>query len=308
MRSRRGSTSGASRSIRASDSRSGASTRLRVLASLERLAAWGYPVVVGVSRKRFVGELSGVERRRRECTEAWARRSPRSSAARASFAYTTSRATRQALERGRCRAPRGRGDGDTMNALAPLRVLHPGWRDVVEVLVVAYALYRVLLLFHGTRTLQIVERHRACCWRSTPRAWIMKLEMITYLLGFVFQYGAIALLVVFAPELRAALAHLGQARFAGLFRQMETARGGRGDRRSDRAPEPVGNRRDHRDRARGAARRLHRSPARRWRRKSPPICWRRSSRRTRRCTTGRCSCAATRSSRRDASFRCRRNR
>ncbi|MFL5620000.1 MAG: dihydropteroate synthase [Gemmatimonadaceae bacterium] len=33
---------------------------LRVLASLGRLAAWGYPVVVGVSRKRFVGELSGV--------------------------------------------------------------------------------------------------------------------------------------------------------------------------------------------------------------------------------------------------------
>jgi dihydropteroate synthase len=33
---------------------------LRVLASLGRLAAWGHPVVVGVSRKRFVGELSGV--------------------------------------------------------------------------------------------------------------------------------------------------------------------------------------------------------------------------------------------------------
>ena len=33
---------------------------LRVLASLERLAAWGFPVVVGASRKRFVGELSGV--------------------------------------------------------------------------------------------------------------------------------------------------------------------------------------------------------------------------------------------------------
>jgi dihydropteroate synthase len=34
---------------------------LRVLASLERLVAWGYPVVVGASRKRFVGELSGVQ-------------------------------------------------------------------------------------------------------------------------------------------------------------------------------------------------------------------------------------------------------
>jgi diadenylate cyclase len=51
-------------------------------------------------------------------------------------------------------------------------------------------------------------------------AWVLKLEMITYVLSFVFQYGAIALLVVFAPELRAALAHLGQARFARLFRQM----------------------------------------------------------------------------------------
>lgn len=33
---------------------------IRVLAELDRLAARGFPVVVGVSRKRFVGELSGV--------------------------------------------------------------------------------------------------------------------------------------------------------------------------------------------------------------------------------------------------------
>ena len=33
---------------------------LRALACLDRLAAWGHPVVVGASRKRFIGELSGV--------------------------------------------------------------------------------------------------------------------------------------------------------------------------------------------------------------------------------------------------------
>ena len=33
---------------------------LAVLAALPRLAAWGYPVLVGVSRKRFVGEITGV--------------------------------------------------------------------------------------------------------------------------------------------------------------------------------------------------------------------------------------------------------
>jgi len=32
---------------------------LRALACLERLAAWGHPVVVGASRKRFIGEVTG---------------------------------------------------------------------------------------------------------------------------------------------------------------------------------------------------------------------------------------------------------
>ena len=33
---------------------------LRVLACLGRLVAWGYPVLVGASRKRFIGELTGT--------------------------------------------------------------------------------------------------------------------------------------------------------------------------------------------------------------------------------------------------------
>ena len=34
---------------------------LRVLAGLRRLVALGYPIMVGVSRKRFIGDLSGVQ-------------------------------------------------------------------------------------------------------------------------------------------------------------------------------------------------------------------------------------------------------
>lgn len=106
-----------------------------------------------------------------------------------------------------------------MSELGQLRLLHPGWRDLLEVLLVAYALYRVLLLFHGTRTLQTVSGVGVLLLVYAI-AWLLKLTMIGYLLGFVFQYGAIAMLVVFAPELRAALAHLGQARFAQLFDHM----------------------------------------------------------------------------------------
>ena len=106
-----------------------------------------------------------------------------------------------------------------MTELEQLRLLHPAWRDVFEVAVVALALYRVLTMFHGTRTLQMVTG-LGILLGVYAAAWLFKLEMIRYLLGFVFQYGAIALLVVFAPELRAALAHLGQARFGRLFHEM----------------------------------------------------------------------------------------
>ena len=35
---------------------------LATLAGLSRLVAWGFPVLVGVSRKRFVGEITGVSK------------------------------------------------------------------------------------------------------------------------------------------------------------------------------------------------------------------------------------------------------
>jgi diadenylate cyclase len=101
-----------------------------------------------------------------------------------------------------------------------LRLLHPGWRDAVEVLIIAYALYRILRLFHGPRTLQIVTAV-GILLGAYAAAWLLELGTITFLLRFAFQYGAIALLVVFAPELRAALAQLGQARFARVFHSME---------------------------------------------------------------------------------------
>jgi diadenylate cyclase len=52
---------------------------------------------------------------------------------------------------------------------------------------------------------------------------MLKLSMITYLLGIVFTYGAFAALIIFQPELRAGLAHLGQARVTRFFRRLEAS-------------------------------------------------------------------------------------
>src|SRR5688572_31170394 len=45
--------------------------------------------------------------------------------------------------------------------------------------------------------------------------------MITYVLDLVFTYGAFAALIIFQPELRAGLAHLGQSRVTRFFRRIE---------------------------------------------------------------------------------------
>ena len=103
-----------------------------------------------------------------------------------------------------------------------LRFLAFGWRDAIEIVVVAYGVYRLLLLLHGTRAVQMLIGIVVLVLTYTL-AWVFKFTMITYLLGIVFTYGAFAALVIFQPELRAALAHLGQSRVTRFFRRMEVS-------------------------------------------------------------------------------------
>ena len=103
-----------------------------------------------------------------------------------------------------------------------LRALHIDWRDGLEIGVVALVFYRVLLLIRGTRALQMLAGIVVLVGVYSL-AWFLKLAMITYLLGVVFTYGAFALLVIFQPELRAALARIGQSPVTRFFRKLDHA-------------------------------------------------------------------------------------
>jgi diadenylate cyclase len=92
----------------------------------------------------------------------------------------------------------------------------PGWRDVLEILIVAYVVYAMLRFLVGTRALRIVFGLMVLAVIYLV-AFLLKLSMITYLLGVVFTYGVFAVLVVFQPELRQALARLGQSRVFRVF-------------------------------------------------------------------------------------------
>ena len=106
-----------------------------------------------------------------------------------------------------------------MSILEQLRLLHPGWRDAVEIVVVSYAIYRVLVLIHRTRAMQVLVGITVLAV-AYGIAYVLQLGMIIYLLTLVFSYGAIALLVVFAPELRAALAQIGRSPMSRFFGHM----------------------------------------------------------------------------------------
>jgi diadenylate cyclase len=92
------------------------------------------------------------------------------------------------------------------------------WPDVVEILLVAFVIYRFLLFLVGTRAIQIVVGLMILSV-SYFAAVVAKFTMISYLLGFIFTYGAFAAIVVFQPELRNALARLGQSRLMRRFSQ-----------------------------------------------------------------------------------------
>jgi diadenylate cyclase len=92
----------------------------------------------------------------------------------------------------------------------------PAPRDVFEILIVAYLIYRVLLFLAGTRAVQIIMGF-LLLGLVYFSAGALDFHVITAIIGYVFTYGAFAAIVVFQPELRHALARLGRARALRWF-------------------------------------------------------------------------------------------
>jgi len=104
-----------------------------------------------------------------------------------------------------------------------LQFLRPGWTDLIDITMVAIVLYLVLVVIQRTRAMQIMLGVVLLVF-TYGFARLLNLILMRTLLEAVFQYGAIAALVVFQPELRAALARLGQNRMLRAFQRLEGSR------------------------------------------------------------------------------------
>jgi Uncharacterized conserved protein len=85
-------------------------------------------------------------------------------------------------------------------------------RDIIDILIVAFVLYRILLLIKETRAEQLMKGIGILLVLTKLSEWA-ELYTINWILSNAMTVGTLALLIVFQPELRRGLESLGRSRF-----------------------------------------------------------------------------------------------
>ena len=90
------------------------------------------------------------------------------------------------------------------------------WSDYLDIFVVALLIYKLLPLIRTPRTMRIARTVAAV----VILAWVtneMKLHTLSWILNQFLTIGLLAFVVLFQPELRGMLDHLGSVKLRNLF-------------------------------------------------------------------------------------------
>jgi diadenylate cyclase len=89
--------------------------------------------------------------------------------------------------------------------------------NLLDILVVTYIFYRILLLIKGTRAVQITFGIVTLILLTFFVREILHLRMLSWLLGNFWAAAAVILVVVFQPEIRSGLTQLGSHRWSKIL-------------------------------------------------------------------------------------------
>src|ERR1700752_2931643 len=87
------------------------------------------------------------------------------------------------------------------------------WNAAIEILLLAVSIYYGYLYFRGTRGAKVFTGLAILFIFLTLVSQILNLTVISWLLRSLTAFIAVALVVIFQPELRRALAELGSSQF-----------------------------------------------------------------------------------------------
>lgn len=102
--------------------------------------------------------------------------------------------------------------------LVKLYIPHITWTDIIEIIIIAFVLYNVMVWIKKTKA-WVLLRGIIVVALFAIFAYILNLKTILWIAGKTISVGIIALVIIFQPELRRALEQLGRKKFVfGLFR------------------------------------------------------------------------------------------
>jgi diadenylate cyclase len=88
-------------------------------------------------------------------------------------------------------------------------MVHDGWRPVLEIAILAVGIYFSFKFVRGTRGAPVVYGFILLVLGLTVVAFLLHLEVLSWLLRSFVAFAAVAVLIIFQPELRRILAELG---------------------------------------------------------------------------------------------------
>jgi diadenylate cyclase len=88
-------------------------------------------------------------------------------------------------------------------------IIEKTWRPVLEILILTVGIYYALRFIRGTRAVSIVIGFFAVLLSLVVVSYILELQVLRWILGAFSAFFAVALVVLFQPELRRMLAELG---------------------------------------------------------------------------------------------------
>lgn len=83
------------------------------------------------------------------------------------------------------------------------------WINLLDILVVWFLVYKAIMFLRGTKAIQLVKGIAVILFIRVLSGWI-GLNTISWLMDQVITYGVIAAVVIFQPEIRRGLEHLGR--------------------------------------------------------------------------------------------------
>ncbi len=96
--------------------------------------------------------------------------------------------------------------------VAAILQLNIGWRDIIDIVIISYIFYRLILIIRGTRAEQLIKG-LVLLLLAMVVSDKAGLNTLHWMLKQFMTIGLIAIPIVFQPELRRALEQLGRGRF-----------------------------------------------------------------------------------------------